>query len=252
VQFKRFGFVRASAKKKVREVVDMAGYRRNKSMLRVSATALGMWFSTAFAATDPLSIETLIPLAQTGSVDAQVALGDLYGIQNNYQEAIRWYRLAAEQDESIGQFKLALAISNAPGVGRDYAEAARWYRQAAGHGIPEAQNNLGVMYGRGQGVPQNVVYAYMWYLVSTSTSADNPALQRRNGDIMQRDMGDEQRKRARSMADRCIATMFKECGDVLPPLQITFGSLKTAAENGNGDAQFKLAETYDSGLGITK
>jgi len=37
------------------------------------------------------------------------------------------------------------------GVAQDYAEAARWYRKAADQGGVAAQFNLGVMYYEGQG-----------------------------------------------------------------------------------------------------
>ena len=49
------------------------------------------------------------------------------------------------------------------GVPQDYAEAVRWTRLAADQGHAEAQNNLGVMYGTGAGVPQDYVQAHMWH-----------------------------------------------------------------------------------------
>jgi TPR repeat protein len=49
------------------------------------------------------------------------------------------------------------------GVPQDYAEAVRWYRKAADQGWTRAQVNLGVMYEQGQGVPQDYALAHMWY-----------------------------------------------------------------------------------------
>jgi uncharacterized protein len=40
-------------------------------------------------------------------------------------------------------------------VPQDYAEALKWYRKAAEQGDAIAQNNLGVMYENGKGIPQN-------------------------------------------------------------------------------------------------
>ena len=37
----------------------------------------------------------------------------------------------------------------------DYAEAVRWYRMAADQGLADAQFVLGFMYANGQGVPQD-------------------------------------------------------------------------------------------------
>jgi TPR repeat protein len=43
------------------------------------------------------------------------------------------------------------------GVPEDYAEAVKWHRKAAEQGLAEAQSHLGYMYAMGQGVPQNNV-----------------------------------------------------------------------------------------------
>ncbi len=45
---------------------------------------------------------------------------------------------------------------------QDYAEAAKWFRKAAEQGSPPAQAGLGIMYNDGLGVPQDYVQAYMW------------------------------------------------------------------------------------------
>jgi hypothetical protein len=49
------------------------------------------------------------------------------------------------------------------GLPQDYNEAVLWYRKAAERGYPVAQNNLGVLYANGQGVPQDYVQAHMWF-----------------------------------------------------------------------------------------
>ena len=41
------------------------------------------------------------------------------------------------------------------GVPQDYAEAVRWYRLAADQGYTAAQFNLGIMYDEGLVVPQD-------------------------------------------------------------------------------------------------
>ena len=52
---------------------------------------------------------------------------------------------------------------NGPGVPQDYAEAVKWYRKAAERGDALAQNNLGFMYDYGQGVPEDDLLAHIWY-----------------------------------------------------------------------------------------
>ena len=49
------------------------------------------------------------------------------------------------------------------GVPQNHAEAVKWFRLAADQGNANAQFNLGLMYANGQGVPQNYVIAHMWY-----------------------------------------------------------------------------------------
>lgn len=48
-------------------------------------------------------------------------------------------------------------------VQQDYSEAAKWFRLAAEQGVTEAQHNLGVMYEKGQGVQLNLSEAEKWY-----------------------------------------------------------------------------------------
>ena len=56
------------------------------------------------------------------------------------------------------------------GVLQDYAEAARWYRKAAEHGYGGAQVLLGTLYEQGNGVPQDYVQAHMWMNLAVSSA----------------------------------------------------------------------------------
>jgi uncharacterized protein len=51
-------------------------------------------------------------------------------------------------------------------VPQDFAQALKWYRLAADQGNAFAQNNLGLMHEKGQGVPQDIVRAHMWFNLS--------------------------------------------------------------------------------------
>ena len=51
--------------------------------------------------------------------------------------------------------------NNGDGVQQDYIEAMRWYRMVAEQGYADAQDNLGVMYRKDQGVPQDFVETHM-------------------------------------------------------------------------------------------
>ena len=58
------------------------------------------------------------------------------------------------------------------GVAQDYKQAVKLYRQAAEQGYAEAQYRLGVVYEKGKGVTKNTQTAYMFYLVSLANVED--------------------------------------------------------------------------------
>ena len=47
------------------------------------------------------------------------------------EEAVRWFRMAAEQGHAEAQYSLGVAYDTGEGVPEDDAEAVRWYRMAA-------------------------------------------------------------------------------------------------------------------------
>ena len=56
----------------------------------------------------------------------------------NYAEAVKWYRIAAEQGDADAQFNLGLLYNNGDGVTQNYTEAAKWYHKAAEQGDYDA------------------------------------------------------------------------------------------------------------------
>jgi TPR repeat protein len=68
------------------------------------------------------------------------------GVPQNYGEAAKWYRKAAEQGYAEAQYRLGQMLEIGQGVKEDDAEAAKWYRKAAEQGVVLAEHNLGTMY----------------------------------------------------------------------------------------------------------
>lgn len=105
--------------------------------------------------------------AEQGNAQAQFELADCYrkgeGVSEDDVEAVKWYRKAAEQGDSDAQFYLGCCYDNGEGVGQNLAEAAAWYRKAAEQGHVSAQYYLGVCYENGEGVGQNLAEAAAWY-----------------------------------------------------------------------------------------
>ena len=81
------------------------------------------------------------------NADAQYNLGRKYangeGVPQDDAEAVRWYRLAAEQGNAGAQYNLGVRYDTGRSVPQDHAEAVRWYRLSAEQGIAAAQLNLG-------------------------------------------------------------------------------------------------------------
>jgi len=61
------------------------------------------------------------------------------------------------------------------GVPQDYTEAVKWYRLAAEQGDAVAQSILGLKYAKGQGVAQNYIQAYMWETLAAAQGNENAA-----------------------------------------------------------------------------
>lgn len=73
----------------------------------------------------------------------------------------------------LAQFFLGMMYDHGEGVPQDYAQAVRWYRKAAEQGHTSAQFSLGEMYFRGQGVPKDNVLAYMWANLAAAQGGKN-------------------------------------------------------------------------------
>ena len=90
-------------------------------------------------------------------VDVAVVNRNGRGVPQDDGEALRWYRLAADQGHAGAQSNLGLTYANGRGVPQDDDEAARWFRLAADQGHAGGQYTLGLMYGADRGVPQDYV-----------------------------------------------------------------------------------------------
>jgi len=77
------------------------------------------------------TVSEMRPLAQEGDRRAQAFLGWMYkngyGVQQDINEAIRWYKLAAAQGHGFGQKELGIAYKNGEGAPRDPVRAAMWF-----------------------------------------------------------------------------------------------------------------------------
>ena len=130
------------------------------------------------------------------------------GVVKDYAQAVKWYRLAAEQGHELAQFALGSMYFNGKGVVQDYAQAVNWYRLAAEQGQASAQFNLGVMYFNGKGVVQDNVYAHMWWNIAASSGNVNAGEKR---DLIAAKMTAADISKAQELARACVAMNYKGC-----------------------------------------
>ena len=93
--------------------------------------------------------------------------------------------------------------SKGQGVPQDYKEAVKWYRLSAEQWNADAQSNLGFMYYKGQGVPQDYVLAHMWWNLSGS-NGQKEGIEGRN--IIEKRMTPQQIEKAQEFARNWKAT----------------------------------------------
>ena len=93
----------------------------------------------------------------------------------DYAEAGKWYRKAAEQDIAPAQYNLRVIYLKGRGVSQDYAEAFKWYSKAAEQGHASAQYSLGLMYAREDGVPRDYTEAYFWFSLASKRGSKKAA-----------------------------------------------------------------------------
>ncbi len=205
------------------------------------------------SAADTSIIDELRKKAGSGDAFAQEKLGMMYtrgeGAPKDFVEAVKWYRMAAEQGYAKAQERLGMMYKLGYGVSKNNAEAAKWYRKAAEQGYGYAQYFLGEMYAEGDGMLKDLVLAHVWWNISGAsvTSLDVirgafDAKPKRND--IEKKMTPEQTAEAMKLA----RVLYEKIAAEIP---IT-AELRNKAVSGDALAQYKLGLNYAIGDGVPK
>ena len=212
-------------------------------------------------------------LAEQGDARAQYELGERYekgrdGLASNYEEALRWFRRAAEQGHAGAQNNIGGAYREGHGVAQDYEEALRWFRRAVEQGHADAQSNIGRMYMNGWGVPQDYREALRWFRLSAEQGS---AFGEVNLGVMHEDgLGVQQnyleaagwyrlvaeRGYTGGTEDRAIAFAQNKLGFLYEDGRLAYDPaeavrwFRLAADQGDADAQLNLGYMYEYGRGV--
>jgi TPR repeat protein len=106
--------------------------------------------------------------AERGDATSQRALGDFYAIRgfagstDDAQQAMAWWRKAADQGNTQAMNKLGVAYLLGKFVPRDAEQSASWVRRAAETDDPIGELQLGMDYAIGNGVPHDRDQAVFW------------------------------------------------------------------------------------------
>jgi len=211
-----------------------------------------------------LVIKECRKLIESGRAGADVlaALGRAYHATGKTRDAVKYYRMAAEQGNSLAQNNLGVMYIQGRGVPRDDKRAVELFRQGAEQDYEVAQNNFGYMYQHGRGVAQNLERALLWYRRSAdqgyARAQANLAAMYAKGSGVPRD-------------DKRAALWYRRAADQgYPRAQAALGGMyflgrgvskdkeqaarwyQSAAEKGVAIAQACLGQMYYFGEGIEK
>jgi len=192
----------------------------------------------------PAEISQLQTKAQEGDSTAQLKLGRAYedgnSIPQSDNQAMKWYRAAAEQGNATAQVEVGLMFRLGA---QDKVEAVKWYRKAAKQENPDALFNLGAAYYNGDGVDSNIIAALAWFLLAQKFGSQPGA-----------DATERTKKEARTVeSDACeeIGDMYQR-GDDLPQNSTeAVNWYRKAAETGGARVQMKLASLLLQGQSAT-
>lgn len=94
------------------------------------------------------------------------------GAPQDYAEAVKWFRKAAEQGLPVAEQMLGLCYQNGLGVAKDITKAVEWYRKSAEHGDMVGQYDLGACYYYGVGVKKDLNEAKRLFELSAAQGYD--------------------------------------------------------------------------------
>ena len=168
------------------------------------------------------------------SAMAQNELGVKYYKGDNYSEAVKWFRKAAENGKAEAQNNLGVMYYYGYGVKKDPKEAKKWFEKAANQEHAEAQYGLGEMYANGYGVSKNDSMAVEWF--RKAANQEHAEAQYNLGEMYANGLGvKKDPKEAKKWFEKA-ANQFRKAAD----------------EKEDANAQYRLGVMYANGQGVNK
>jgi TPR repeat protein len=229
-------------------------------------------YRVALEQRDTKAVALVSGAANKGHAVAQYSLASMYEqsqgsipSQISMNDAVTWYRKAADQGFAPAQSKLGVLYENGLGLSKDFVQAIEWYRKAAAQGNNDAigrirktaeegnalaQVNLGLMYESGQGVSKDFTQALRWYFRAAEQENTEAialiikAAEQGNADAM------GWISNAADHGSVAAITWFNKAAEQGNGNALAW--LQQSAEAGHSDAQFYLGGMYENGRGVPK
>lgn len=115
-------------------------------------------------------------LAENGEPAIHYLIGRCYMSLGNIDEAVIWYKKAAELGNASAQEILGDLYFSGEYMEEDVFEAVKWIRKAAENGMPSSQNTLGMLYYVGNGVELDYEQAFRWLQSALNNGIDDDYL----------------------------------------------------------------------------
>lgn len=219
----------------------------------------------------PKAYKLLLPLAKKGYAKAQLLVGDCHangqGVFMDTEEAVKWYRSAADQELPEAQHRMFSCCRDGVGIERNSANAAKWCRKAADAGLEEAMFDMGMLYVTGSGVEQNAKSAFKWF--RKGAEHGHPKCLYKFGQCYKLGYGTEKDEdEASKWQNKAVAAWRKMANEGNASAMIRLAELymkgdvveldkeeavkwyRKGAEFGDEIAQFELAACYHMGNGV--
>ena len=189
--------------------------------------------------------------AENGNYNAAFYVAFSYangnGIDKNYAESVKWYKIAANNGSSSAMNNLAVLYENGQGVEKNEEKAFSLYLKAAEAGGLMAANNVSVCYQKGTGTEQNSQQAFFWK--EKAAEGGNSIAQGKLAEWYFKGYGTA-RNYEKALFWFVKSKLDKE--DNIVGIENIFDFIKHKANDGNALFQYLLAKCYAYGAFVPK
>ena len=132
---------------------------------------------------------------------------DIYLLHNHHDYLYTTYHLLSWSTCKYNQY-IGVLYYNGQGVPQDFQTAIKWFTLAAEQGSLQGQHNIAYMFYSGQGIKIDKVYANMWASIASSQGLENS---KGLLEAFNKEMTPSQIEEAQRLARECVKKNYKGC-----------------------------------------